>query len=50
MARLTLGPFESALIEQRQLDVVERRGAREQVESLKDESDLSIPDARELVL
>src|SRR5687767_11190977 len=39
-----------AVIEQRQLDVVERRRARQEVEALEDEADLAVPDHRELVL
>jgi hypothetical protein len=37
-------------VEQRQLDVVERRRPRQQVEALEDEADLLVPDHRELVL
>ena len=40
----------AAAVEQRQLDVVERGRSRQQVESLKDEADLLVPDFRELVL
>ena len=39
-----------AVIEHRQLDVVERCRAREQVEALEHEADFSVPDDRELVL
>src|SRR5438552_4124514 len=37
-------------VDERQLDVVERRGARQQIETLKDESDFLVPDRGELVL
>ena len=40
----------AAVVEQRQLDVVERRRAREQVEALEHEPDLPVADHRELVL
>ena len=39
-----------AVVEQRQLDVVERRGPRQQVEPLEDEPDLPVADDGELVL
>ena len=39
-----------AVVEQRQFDVVERRGARQQVEALEDEPDLAVAHDRELVL
>ena len=38
------------VVQQRQLDVIERRRPREQVESLKDETELLVPYIRELVL
>jgi hypothetical protein len=37
-------------VDERQLDVVERRGARQQVEGLEDEPDLLVADARQLVV
>ena len=37
-------------VEQRQLDVLERRGARQQVEALEHEPDLRVADARQLVV
>ena len=37
-------------VDQRQLDVVQRGGARQQVERLKDEADLLVADARQLVV
>ena len=40
----------AAVVEQRQLDVVERRRARQQVEALEHEADLPVPDQRQLVL
>ncbi len=40
----------SAVINQRQLDVVERGGARQQIESLKDEADLFVADGGEIVI
>ena len=40
----------NARVHERQLDVAQRRRARQQVERLKDEADLFIPDARELVV
>ena len=39
-----------ARVDQRQFDVVERRRPREEVEGLKDESDLSIADPRQLIV
>ena len=39
-----------AVIDQRQLDVVQRGGARQQVEGLEDEADLLVADARQLVV
>ena len=40
----------AAVVEQRQLDVVERRRPRQQVEPLEDEADLLVADDRQLVL
>ena len=37
-------------VDQRQLHVVQRRGARQQVEGLEDEADLLVADARQLVV
>ncbi len=37
-------------VDQRQLDIIERRGAGQQVEGLKDEADLLVSDAGELVV
>jgi hypothetical protein len=37
-------------VDQRQLDVVQRRGARQQVERLEDEADVLVADARQLVV
>ena len=34
----------------RQLDVVQRRGARQQIESLKDEADFLVADVGQLVI
>ena len=39
-----------AVVEQRQLDVLDGRGARQQVEALEHEPDRRVPDARQLVL
>ena len=39
-----------AVVDERQLDVVERGGAGEQVEGLEDEADLLVADAGELVV
>ena len=39
----------AAVVEQRQLDVVERARARQQVEALEDEADLLVADARQIV-
>ena len=39
----------ATVVEQRQLDVVERRGARQQVETLEDEADLAVAHDRELI-
>ena len=39
-----------AVVDQRELDVVQRRGAGEQVEGLKDEADLAVADAGEFVV
>ena len=46
-----LGGLDHALprVEQRQLDVLDRRGARQQIEALEHEADGLVPDARELV-
>src|SRR5688500_6447036 len=51
-ALVTFGRLEFApvAVEQRQLDVVERRGAFEEVESLEHEPNFLVPDVRELVL
>ena len=40
----------AAAVEQRQLDVVQRRGPQQQIEALEDESNLLVPDRRERVL
>src|SRR6202040_2880284 len=45
-----LAPASGASVDERHLDVVERGGARNQVERLKDETDLSIPDHGEMVV
>ena len=39
-----------AVVDERQLDVVQRRGAREQVEGLEDESDFLVANARQLIV
>ena len=39
-----------AAVNERQLDVVKRRRARQQIERLKDEPDLLVPDPRQLVV
>src|SRR5437763_1806933 len=49
-ALVTFSAFESALIEQRQLHVVESGRAREQVEALEHEPDLPVAHRRELIL
>src|SRR5436190_336125 len=49
-ALVTLGTLEAALIEQRQLDVVERRCARQQIETLEHETDFTVSYGRELIL
>src|ERR1044071_1549841 len=38
-----------AVVHHRQLDVLDRRGAREQVEALKDEADFAVADMRPFV-
>jgi hypothetical protein len=40
----------SAVIDERQLDIVERACARQQVEGLEDESDFLVPDSREFIV
>jgi hypothetical protein len=45
-----VGNSPGAVVEQRQLDVLHGRGARQQVEALEDEADLLVADRRELVL
>ena len=40
----------TARVDQRQLDVAQRRGARDQVEALEDEPDLAVADIGELVV
>ncbi len=54
-ARTLLGALDplfrrNACIDQRQLHVVQRRGARQQVEGLEDEANLLVADARQLVI
>ena len=47
--RLRVLPPARAVVQQRQLDVVERRGAREQVEALEDEAELLVSEVGELI-
>ncbi len=48
VARAPPLPRADAGVDQRQLDVVQRGGARQQVERLEDEADLAVPHPREL--
>jgi hypothetical protein len=47
---VTLGGFQTAAIQERQLDVVERRGAGQQVESLEHEANLRVADGGQRIL
>ena len=46
---LLVAPADGARVEHRQLDVLQRRGARQQVEPLEDEADLLVADVGQLV-